>query len=127
MAHKVSDQHREEIQKILKYLKNMEGIIRTSSNPEQKARVQKELAKQRARLAAIVPGLDATRMNATQITAELEMGASSADSTGAGAGAAATAPASSGGRRGAGGAAGTVLGKFPIDKASPHSSDPDVN
>ena len=117
VAHKVSDQHREEVQKILKYLKNMEGIIRTSGNAEQKARVQKELAKQRARLAAIVPGLDATRMNSTQIMAELEMSA---------------APAGGGSSSGTGGGqtvggGNSVLSKFVIDKASPHSTDPDVN
>jgi hypothetical protein len=101
----------------------MEGIIRTSPNPEQKARVQKELAKQRARLATIVPGLDATRMNHTQIVSALEMGGENAAGSGSGSG----APAAAGSRSKAGGGAYSVLDKFPVEKASANSSDPDVN
>ena len=115
----VSEQHREEVQKILKYLKNMEGIIRTSPNPDQKARVQKELAKQRARLAQIVPGLDATRMNSDQIMAELQMSAAPGGAEGA-----SPAGRSGGGGRGAGH---RVLDKISIDRASANSTDPDVN
>ncbi|MCR9144925.1 MAG: hypothetical protein NXI24_21995 [bacterium] len=129
MAHKVSDQHRAEVEKILKYLKNMEGIVRTSPNPEQKARVQKELSKQRTRLAAIVPGLDATRMNHTQIVAALEMSggeaAGAAGASAAGGGSTARAAATSSGAGTSGGY--KVLDKFPIEKASPNSTDPDVN
>ncbi len=121
MAHKISDQHREEVQKILKYLKNMEGIVRTSSNPEQKARVQKELAKQRSRLAAIVPGLDATRMNHTQIVAALEMGGESGGQT------AGASPSGGAVRSSSASDSYSVLNKFPIEKASPNSGDPDVN
>lgn len=127
VAHKIAEQHRAEVEKILKYLKNMEGIVRTSPNADQKARVQKQLGQQRARLAQIVPGLDATRMNSTQILAELDMGGGApgaAPPGAAGDAAPARTPPSAmqsatEGR--------SVLGKYTIEKASPNSSDPDVN
>lgn len=115
MAYNLSDQQRAEVEKVVKYLKQMEGIIRTSPSEEQKARVQKELAKQRARLTQMVPGLDATKMNADQIIQELGVSAPAA------------APARRAAASGAGGGGHRVLDKFPVGKASPHSTDPDVN
>ncbi len=116
MAYNLTDQQRAEVEKVVKYLKQMEGIIRTSPSEEQKARVQKELAKQRARLTQMVPGLDATKMSADQVVEELGVSAP-----------AAAAPAARSAAPSGGGSGHRVLDKFPVSKATPHSTDPDVN
>ncbi|MCB1316089.1 MAG: hypothetical protein KDK27_09060, partial [Leptospiraceae bacterium] len=104
-----------EVEKALKYIKNMESIVRTSPNPEQKARVQKEISKYRERIGALVPGYDTGRKPVEQMMEELGI-------SGAGGGGG-TATASTGSANGEY----SVLGKYEIEKASRNSTDPDVN
>lgn len=111
----LTPEQREEAEKLLRFMKQMEGIIRTTPNAEQKARVSREMAKYRERLAALAPGKDLSRISVDQVREELGLGEAPAEA----------APAASP----AGKAVNSysVLAKFPIQKASPNSTDPDIN
>jgi len=108
----LSSSQKIEADKLIKYIKQMEGIIRTSPNKEQVERVKKEIRKYRDKLGALVPGLN-VELNSDQIRAELKMQDMEATPQPA-----ARTPAPT---------ASDMLSKFPIQKASPHSSDNDVN
>lgn len=122
----LSPEQRDDAEKSLRYLKQMEGIIRTSPNAEQRARVSREIVKYREKLSALVPGKDFSKSNADQIRAELGLDAPGAAEGGAGRAGSAPSQAHSavGGRATAGY---SILQKFPVQKGSPNSSDPDVN
>lgn len=100
-----------EIEKVLKYIRQMEGIIRTSPSPEQKERVKKELKKYTDRLVQLVPSVNPQRINIEALMKDLGIGAQ----TGGGGGA--TLPDGNL----------DMIGRMPVEKASPHSQDPDVN
>ena len=110
MDHNLSPDQKAEIQKILKFVKNMEGIIRTSPSAEQKSRVQKEMGRYRERIGQIVGRYDASRKSADEIANDLGLGGGAQLEVE---------------RRG--GSDFPVLEKYTVQKASPNSSDPDVN
>ncbi len=118
----MSPEQRDEAERALRYLKQMEGIIRTSPNAEQRARVSREILKYREKLSGLAPGKDFSKSNADQIRAELGLEAGAA--SGAQGAVAAQAQSAAGGRATAGY---SILQKFPVQKGSPNSSDPDVN
>ncbi|MBE7438092.1 MAG: hypothetical protein HS115_06510 [Spirochaetales bacterium] len=106
----------QEIQKLVKYIRQMEGIIKTSPSREQRERVSKELQKYREKLSSLIPGSNPARLNLD----EIERG------TG-GAPAAAETP-KAGTESSPGFAAGhSILDRFPVEKASAHSTDADIN
>ncbi len=100
----------DEIEKLLKYIKQMEGIIRTSPNKEQVERVKKEIQKHKDKLSSIVPGIKGNQ-TADDIRAALGFTTLSENE-----GPGAFIPAGA-----------DILAKFPVQKASPHSSDAEVN
>lgn len=114
MSSYTSDQLKE-IDKILKYVKQMEGIIRTSPSREQVERVRKELKRFRDKLQEMLPGIDAIKLSPDDIRAQL--GLAAAPQT--------QAPAAK--PQAADADQGDILDRFPIQKASPHCTDPDVN
>ncbi len=100
-----------EIEKVLKYIRQMEGIIRTSPSPEQKERVKKELKKYTDRLVQLVPSVNPQRINVEGLMKDLGIGAAPGSPTGA---------VGSDGNM-------DMIGRMPVEKASVHSQDPDVN
>lgn len=131
---------RAEIEKLKDYMMKMEAIIRTSPNPGQVDRVKKEYRRYAQKMSELVPGFDPAKHDLNQIGAAPPAApqgrtgpshrtsqASTASSnpeparpsrTGA-------SPASGGARPSSGGY--TIFDKYPVEKASPNSSDPDVN
>lgn len=101
-----------EIDKLLKYVKQMESIIRTSPSADQVSRVKKQLSQYVDRLSQLVPGIDRMRVNVDQIREQVGL-VDGPPSSGA-----SSAPAANGQDR---------LAKFPVRPASTHSTDPDVN
>lgn len=101
-----------EIEKVLKYIRQMEGIIRTSPSPEQKERVKKELKKYTDRLVQLVPSVNPQRINIEGLMKDLGIGEQGGGAGGAG-------PSGEGNL--------DMIGRMPVEKASPHSQDPDVN
>jgi len=57
----ISQENTEEIKKLIKYIEQMEKIVKTSSNASQVERVRKEVSRFRARLNGVAPSLDAER------------------------------------------------------------------
>lgn len=115
MAYELSADKKQELEKLLKFVKNMESIVRTTPSAEQRIRVQKELSKYRQKISALIPGLDASRMTADQIRQELG-GAVALDSS-----------TTTGATQSGNGSSFGVLSKFDFGRASEHSSDPDIN
>lgn len=103
-----------EIDKILKYVKQMEGIIRTSPSREQVERVRKELKRFREKLQELMPGVDALKLSPDDIRTQLGLAAAPAPET-------AARPQVNQEEQG------DILDRFPLQKASPHCTDPDVN
>ncbi len=103
-----------ELDKILKYVKQMEGIIRTSPSREQVERVRKELKKYRDKLQEMLPGIDAIKLSPDDIRGQLGLASAPAQE-------APTRPAVPGDDQG------DILDRFPLQKASVHCTDPDVN
>lgn len=99
-----------EIEKVLKYIKQMEGIIRTSPSQDQKDRVTKQLHQYREKLGKLT-GQKPDRLNIPEIEAALGASVS-----------AAPAAAPSGGGSGY-----NILDKFPVQPASKNSTDHDLN
>ena len=124
MAFELNDSQKAELAKLIKFIKNMESIVRTTPSEEQRARVQKELGKYRAKVTALVPGFDASRKSADQITQELKLAGGTAA-----AGATDTAATSGGGAGSASGSGSPykVLDRYEFGRASEHSNDPDIN
>ncbi|MBI3395815.1 MAG: hypothetical protein HY042_08270 [Spirochaetia bacterium] len=98
-----------EIEKVLKYIRQMESIVRTSPSAEQKERVRKELKKYTDRLVQLVPGVNPQRINVETLLHELGIAGGVQD-----------APDEPPGE-------GEGFGRVPVQKASAHSTDPDVN
>ncbi len=97
-----------EIEKLLKYVRQMEGIIRTSPSAEQKERVTKQLQQYREKLAAVTGGR-ADKLNLSEI--ESAIGAVPGPKSNA-------APS---------GKTYNILDKYPVQQASKNSSDSDLN
>lgn len=130
MSGSYSKEELEEINKILLYIQRMNGIVRTSPNRDQVERVKKEIRKLSNRLAELVPGVDPARINMDDVRSKVGLGLSrntgqnepspsgrdasspSSSSTGA--------PSSSAGEY-------SILDRFPVRKASPNSTDHDIN
>ncbi|MBL8019372.1 MAG: hypothetical protein JNM27_06885 [Leptospirales bacterium] len=112
-----SDEQLKEIDKVLKYIKQMEGIIRTSPSREQVERVRKELKKFRDRLKELMPHIDPLKANPDEIREQLGLGKVAE--------VAVTGPAVPTNR--ADPDSGDILDRFPLQKASAHCTDPDVN
>tara|TARA_B100001939_G_scaffold348142_2_gene373155 strand:- start:3184 stop:4005 length:822 start_codon:yes stop_codon:yes gene_type:complete len=105
-----------EIDKLTRYIKQMEGIVRTSPNPDQVARVKRELQKYREKLQVLYPDFDPAQQQVDDVRSELGLdGSGKQQSSGGGS-------ASS-----SGGAGHDILEKFPVAKASPNCTDHDVN
>ncbi|MCB1303097.1 MAG: hypothetical protein KDK37_02410 [Leptospiraceae bacterium] len=100
-----------EIDKITRYIKQMEGIVRTSPNADQVARVKRELSKYREKLKVLWPAFDPSQGHVDDLRAEVGLDGAPAKRAAAG--------ADSGGH--------DILDKFPVNKASPNCSDQDVN
>ncbi len=64
----LTEKQSEEVFKILKYLKNIETVIITSPNPEQKERLQKETVAYKRKIMEMIPDQDITRKNVEQIS-----------------------------------------------------------
>ncbi|MBX7057249.1 MAG: hypothetical protein K1X75_04240 [Leptospirales bacterium] len=111
----LSPEQKEEAEKLLRYLKQMEGIIRTTPNAEQKARVSREMQRYREKLGGFLAGRDVSRFTADQLRGELGLGDSESAAP------IATSPA------GRSVTDYSILQKFPVQKASPNSTDPDIN
>jgi len=103
----------QEIQKLVKYIRQMEGIIKTSPSREQRERVSKEMQKYREKLSQLIPGSNPARLNLD----EIERGTGSAETADP-----ARPPADSGFQAGH-----SILDRFPVEKASAHSTDGDIN
>ncbi|MCE9597333.1 MAG: hypothetical protein K8S54_05130 [Spirochaetia bacterium] len=112
-----TDEQLKEIDKVLKYIKQMEGIIRTSPSREQVERVRKELKKFRDRLKELMPHIDPVKANPDEIREQLGLGKVAE--------LIATGPATSTNRGDPD--SGDILDRFPLQKASAHCTDPDVN
>ena len=105
-----------EIDKILKFIKQMEGIVRTSPSREQVERVRKELKKFREKLKEMIPGIDAMTVNVDELRTKLGLTAVIP-----------TVQETAAAKSQDDGESGDILDRFPIQKASPHCTDPDVN
>lgn len=116
----------EEIEKLVDTMRRMEQIIQTSPNQSQVDRVRKEFRKYAQKLATLMPGIDPDRVDLSRIQ------------TGPGSSPAGSgnqlpprprpgANPSSGGTLDSGASGYSVFDRFPIAKASPNSTDPDVN
>ncbi len=113
----------DEIEKLVNYIDRMETIIHTSPNRSQVDRVQKELRKMGEKLAAIVPGVNALNVNTNEVRVKVGLMAEPQGDK-----------PSSGSRPRAGSASRkfedtglSIIDKFPVKPASPHSTDHDVN
>ena len=105
-----------EIDKLTRYIKQMEGIVRTSPNPDQVARVKRELQKYREKLKVMYPDFDPGQQQVDDVRKEL--GLDGGGSSGSSAGSKSESSAITGH---------DILDKFPVAKASPNCSDHDVN
>ena len=108
-----TDDQLAEIEKLLNYVKQMESIIRTSPSADQVARVKKQLSQYADRLSQLVPKIDRMRINVNEIREMVGLTGAAA------AGRPPERPATPG--------SGDRLSRFPIEPASEHSTDPDVN
>tara|TARA_Y100001937_G_scaffold122287_1_gene182431 strand:+ start:11445 stop:12269 length:825 start_codon:yes stop_codon:yes gene_type:complete len=106
-----------EIDKLTRYIKQMEGIVRTSPNPDQVARVKRELQKYREKLKTLYPDYDPNSHQMDDVRGQLGLDGGGKAKTGGGGGAA----------RSGGGEGHDILDKFPVAKASPNCTDHDVN
>jgi len=108
----------DEVEKIIKFLRQMEIIARTSSNPTQVERVKKDIVRYRARLRELVPDYRPEKETIDQLAERVLRNdvTEPADSV---AGPRANSSATDGPL--------TPADRIPDIKASPHCSDPDVN
>ncbi|HNJ05249.1 MAG TPA: hypothetical protein PLB73_13390, partial [Leptospiraceae bacterium] len=97
-----------EIDKILKFIKQMEGIVRTSPSREQVERVRKELKKFREKLKEMIPGIDAMTVNVDELRTKLGLTAVIP-----------TVQETAAAKSQDDGESGDILDRFPIQKASP--------
>lgn len=102
-----------EIEKILKFIKQMDGIIRTSASKDQVERVRKEIRKYREKLDQMAPGIGSLTADVEELRKKLGLGIASDT----GSSAAERIRENKG----------DLLSKIPIEKASPHCNDPDIN
>lgn len=114
-----------EVQKIIKFMKQMDVIIRTSSNATQVDRVKKDVARYQARLKELVPDYRPDRETIDQLTkrlsgAPVQSGVASEDQL-------VPPPGAEEGSQGASDLSVSVGDRIPEERASPHCSDPDVN
>lgn len=100
-----------EIEKILNFIQQMEAIIRTSPSREQVDRVRKQIGQYVDKLINYMPHLNRSRIVVEEIRRELGLSGRSAIEA----------------KRNMAEPQRDVLARFPIEPASPHSTDPDVN
>lgn len=105
-----------EIDKLTRYIKQMEGIVRTSPNPDQVSRVKRELQKYREKLKTLYPDFDPSQQHVEDVREALGLDGGSSGKSSA-----------SGGGKSSGGGGHDILDKFPVQKASPNCQDHDVN
>ena len=113
---------KEELQKILTFIRQMENIVRTSSNPGQVDRVRKEIVKFRIKLKELAPQIDIERTSLDEIAKQLGLVSSreASRSYTSQTQAKNSSAAPSGGSM-------ELIESTPILRASPHSSDAEVN
>lgn len=99
-----------EIEKILKYIEQMEGIVRTSPSKEQVMRVRKQLSQYAERLFKFMPHLNRSRISVDEIRKEIGLSVKSDSESKK-----EQLPRYD------------ILAKYPIENASPHCTDPDIN
>jgi hypothetical protein len=107
-----------EIEKLIKFIKQMEIIVRTSSNPAQVERVKKDIAKYRARLKELVPDYHPEKETVDQLARRLSSSTAAEDPSQA----TVNQPSKSASEVPA-----SFAERIPEERASPHSTDPDVN
>lgn len=107
----LSADRKAEVEKLARYLKQMESIVRTSSNPDQVQRVKKEIAKQREKIKTLWSGYNPEKMSPDDVLSTI-VASGAGDSSSAG--------------RGDDGPD-SLIDALPEHKVSPHSTDPDVN
>ncbi|MFN3603476.1 MAG: hypothetical protein ACK4UJ_02065 [Leptonema sp. (in: bacteria)] len=102
----------QEIQKLIKFIKSMQSIIKTSPNPSQVERVKKDLAKYLAKLKEFVPDFDPSKESVDELSKRLLISVSPESSTSSLK--EQTSPTS-------------WDNKLPLLKASPHCTDHEIN
>ncbi len=104
----------DEIEKLIKFLRQMEIIVRTSTNAAQVERVKKDIARYRARLKELVPDYRPEKETVDQLARRLT--GSPAETTAQKPVAVTEA-----------GVPVEIADRIPEERASPHCTDPDVN
>ena len=112
MSNLLDEQTRSELTVVVKYLKNIENILQTSSNSEQRARLQKELTRYEEQLQQLLPGVDLSRTKLDVVINQYDL---NIDIT------VASAKPTPTGRMG------NFLAAIPLKKASLHCTDKEVN
>lgn len=108
----------DEIEKLIKFLKQMEIIVRTSSNATQVERVKKDIGRYRARLKELIPDYRPEKETVDQLARRMS-GTLAAERPTATTVSSPSAPEA--------GAPTSIAERIPEERASPHSTDPDVN
>lgn len=108
----------DEIEKLIKFLRQMEIIVRTSSNAAQVERVKKDISRYRARLKELIPDYRPEKETIDQLAQRIS-GTPAADRPVATAVSSPSAPEA--------GAPADIAERIPEERASPHCTDPDVN
>ena len=116
MANFTADQL-QEIEKILKYISQLSGIVRTSPSKDQVDRVKKQIGQYADKLTKYLPHLDRNRINVDEIRRDLGLGAQGGSRV------AVKEEAESG----AFSNQHDFLSRYPIQPACPNSTDRDVN
>ena len=116
------DTSSEDVKKTVTFIRQMEGILRSSSNPGQIERIRKELVKYRAKLSQLLPGLNAHSEDIEEISRSLGLEAERLPSVNL------KEPPRRMNSMGAGGDESTdLIDSIAMTKASPHCSDYDIN
>ncbi len=119
----------EEIEKTLAYIERMEAIIRSSPNASQVDRIKKEMRKYSEKLAALVPGTDPGNIRPEEIRAKLKgnPGSGRQSSSSAAAQGSSGSQSFSSAKTSSTELGYSILDKYPIEKASPNSTDSEIN
>lgn len=108
----------EEVEKLVKFLKQMEIVAKTSTNPTQVERVKKDIGRYRQKLGELVPDYKLGKISLDQLSKQGSVGPSESISSVSTQDFTASSAQSS---------TSSVADLIPDERASPHSTDPDVN
>ncbi|MBW7858152.1 MAG: hypothetical protein H3C43_07665 [Leptonema sp. (in: Bacteria)] len=108
----------EEVEKLVKFLKQMEIIAKTSTNSTQVERVKKDIARYRQKLGELVPDYRLGKISLDQLSKQGSLGPSESIST---------ASSQTSSEPVSGNSRSSVADLIPDERASPHCTDPDVN